>query len=77
MAQKNFVGSPAAQSLGLGDQLQQQLSDQQEELRKKRAEAASAMGGSSAASGAANQGLFSPATLALLGNPNANLNGGP
>ena len=71
MAQKNFVGSPAAQSLGLGDQLTQQRADQQEELRKKRALEASATQGSSAI----QQGLFSPATLALLGNPNANLNG--
>jgi hypothetical protein len=72
MSQKNFAASPAAQSLGLGDQLQQQLADQQEELRKKRALEASAAGGGA---NLANQGLFSPATLALLGNPNANLNG--
>jgi hypothetical protein len=68
MAAKNYAGSPAATALGLGDSLAQQLADQQDELRKKRATEAQSGAG-------ASQGLFSPATLALLGNPNASLNG--
>lgn len=71
-AAKNLLGTGAANDLGLGDALTQQLADQQEELRKKRATEAMATG---AGQGMGEQGLFSPATLALLGNPNANLNG--
>lgn len=67
MALKNFAGSPAATDLGLGDQLTQQLADQQAELRKKKQLEAGATDN--------QQGLFSPATLALLGNPNATLSG--
>lgn len=35
MLQKNSMMSPAAQDLGLGDQLRQQLSDAEEERKKK------------------------------------------
>lgn len=61
---KNFAGSSAAQTLGLGDELQNQLASQQDELRKKKALEGAATNGQP-------PGLFSPATLALLGNPNA------
>jgi hypothetical protein len=66
---KNFAGTAAATDLGLGDKLAQQLADQQDELRKrKQAEMMARMGQA--------PGPFGPATLALLGNPTANLNGG-
>ena len=67
-AAKNFAGSPAAQSLGLGDDLSTQLADMQAELRKKKQLEAGA--------NTNTQGLFSPASLALLGNPNAMLMNG-
>jgi len=65
---KNFAGFAASTDLGLGDKLSQQLSDQQDELRKKKAAEMAARTGQA-------PGAFGPATLALLGNPMAALNG--
>lgn len=52
---KNFMLSPAAMDLGLGDQLKQQLDDQEIERKKKLAQAAQGGAG------------LGPATMSLFG----------
>ena len=65
---KNFAGFAAATDLGLGDNLAQKLADQQEELRRRKQQELAVKTGQA-------PGAFGPATLALLGNPGASLNG--
>lgn len=60
---KNLPLSSAGADLGLGDQLQNDVSDKLDEMRKKRQMAASAMGGNQNAA----QASLSPAILSLFG----------
>lgn len=60
LAGKNFSLSPAAQALGLGDQVRQQLEDDLEERKKK------AMMAVKAGGGAANA-LLGPMTMGSIG----------
>jgi hypothetical protein len=67
---KNFAMTPAAQDLGLGDQIKQQLDDQEEERKKMLLQQAKQAGSNGAPLSQASQHLGFPAgsaSQALLG----------